>query len=291
MSAIISSIKEDSVLLNLNDSSLQQPTDVPRRSIPIPYFDEYWHTFDSPLHNITVVSGPPFSGKTHLLSRLSSLFRGLVVVLDLDGRLDILIDEANILVLRPSCKNEFVECMVQILSASLFAKFDGNRGNLGLTSDGITCYQFANNAAAELREPLAAIIIDGLGSYYWSCIVGGTWAHLASRTFELVRQISERYGNIPAMVSITAFSPPSAAVSPLNSSTIWPMLQGADAYIFLTRVPIAQRIHDDITSEKNESDTDWLKTSHVRVSIGFVHANIIKNLRMTIDDGGATFIE
>ncbi|KAK9363856.1 hypothetical protein V1504DRAFT_444793 [Lipomyces starkeyi] len=290
MSAIISSIKKDSLLTNLIDPSLQKPTDPPR-PIPIPYFDDYRHTFDSPLHNITVVSGPPFSGKTQLLSRFGSLFNGLVVVLDLDGRFDILDERASILVLRPSTQDEFVECIVQLLSASLFAKFDDQRGNLTLASNSTTFYQFANEAAAKLREPLAAIIIDGLGSYYWSSIVAGTWTHLTSRTFELVRQISARYGDIPAIVSITAFSPPSATASPLNSTTVWPMLQGADAYIFPTRVSVAQRLHDEIDSRKDESHSDWLKASNIEVSIGFVQANVIKNLRMTIDDRGITFGE
>ncbi|KAK9314361.1 hypothetical protein V1522DRAFT_166525 [Lipomyces starkeyi] len=290
MSAIISPVKKDSLLTNLIDPSLQKPTDPPR-PIPIPYFDDYRHTFDSPLHNITVVSGPPFSGKTQLLSRFGSLFSGLVVVLDLDGRFDILDEQASILVLRPSTQDEFLECTVQLLSASLFAKFDDQRGNLTLASNSTTFYQFANEAAAKLREPLAAIIIDGLGSYYWSSIVAGTWTHLTSRTFELVRQISARYGDIPAIVSITAFSPPSATASPLNSTTVWPMLQGADAYIFPTRVSVAQRLHDEIDSRKDESDSDWLTASNIEVSIGFVQANVIKNLRMTIDDRGITFGE
>ncbi|KAK9331099.1 hypothetical protein V1520DRAFT_354342 [Lipomyces starkeyi] len=284
------SVKKDSLLTNLIDPSLQKPTDPPR-PIPIPYFDDYRHTFDSPLHNITVVSGPPFSGKTQLLSRFGSLFKGLVVVLDLDGRFDILDERASILVLRPSSQDEFAECIVQLLSASLFAKFDDQRGNLTLASNSTTFYQFANEAAAKLREPLAAIIIDGLGSYYWSSIVAGTWTHLTSRTFELVRQISARYGDIPAIVSITAFSPPSATASPLNSTTVWPMLQGADAYIFSTRISVAQRLHDEIDSRKDESDSDWLKASNIEVSIGFVQANVIKNLRMTIDDRGITFGE
>ncbi|KAK9486519.1 hypothetical protein V1527DRAFT_451187 [Lipomyces starkeyi] len=290
MSAMISSVKKDSLLTNLIDPSLQTPTNPPR-PIPIPYFDDYRHTFDSALHNITVVSGPPFSGKTQLLSRFSSLFSGLVVVLDLDGRFDIPDERASILVLRPSTQDEFVECIVQLLSASLFAKFDDQCGNLTLASNGTTFYQFANETAAKLREPLTAIIIDGLGSYYWSSIVAGTWTHLTSRTFELVRQVSARYGDIPAIVSITAFSPPSATASPLNSTTVWPMLQGADAYIFPTRVSVAQRLHDEIDSRKDESDSDWLKASNIEVSIGFVQANVIKNLRMTIDGRGITFGE
>ncbi|KAK9389466.1 hypothetical protein V1515DRAFT_265833 [Lipomyces mesembrius] len=290
MSAIISSVKKDSLLNNLIDPSLQKSTDPPR-PIPIPYFDDYRHTFDSPLHNITVVAGPPFSGKTQLLSRFCSLFSGLVVILDLDGRFDLLDERASILVIRPSSQDEFIECIVQLLSATLFAKFDDQRGNLTLTSNNITFYQFANEAAAELREPLAAIIIDGLGSYYWSCIVAGTWTHFTSRTFELVRQVSARYGDIPAIVSITAFSPPSATASLLNSTTVWPMLQGADVYIFPTRISVAQRLHDECDRGNDESDSDWLKASNIRVSIGFVQANVIKNLRMTIDDSGITLGE
>ncbi|KAK9240433.1 hypothetical protein V1525DRAFT_453884 [Lipomyces kononenkoae] len=282
MSAIISSIKIDSLPVNLIEPSVHKPADA-ARPCPLPYFNDYRDSFDSPLHNLTVVSGPPFSGKTQLLSRFSSLFTGLVVVIDLDGRFEILDSGADVLVLRPSSQDEFVECMAQLLSASLFVRLNNKRGNLTFTSNGMTSYQFGTEAGAELREPLAAIVIDGLGSSYWSCVVAGTWAHLTTRTFELARQISARYGDIPAIVSITSFSPPLPTASPVNITSVWPMLQGADAYIFTTRISVAQRLHD---ARNDESDSDWLKTSQIKISIVFIHANVVKNLGMIVDDHG-----
>ncbi|KAK9366043.1 hypothetical protein V1509DRAFT_631083 [Lipomyces kononenkoae] len=285
MASIISSIKIDSLPVNLIDPSLHKPTDSPR-PCPIPYLNDYRGGFDSPLHNLTVVSGPPFSGKTKLLSRLSSLFTGLVVVLDLDGRFEILDVETNVLVLRPSSHDEFVECLVQLLSASLFAKLNDKHGNLTFTSNGNTFYRFALEAGPELREPLGAIVIDGLGSWYWSCVVAGTWTPFTTRTFELARQISARYGDIPAIASITSFSTPLATATLPNITSVWPMLQGADAYIFTARISVAQRLHDVNDGRNDESDSDWLKASHINLAVVFVQADVVKNLSMTVDDDG-----
>ncbi|KAK9464552.1 hypothetical protein V1512DRAFT_249947 [Lipomyces arxii] len=284
MSNILASIRNAPLSINLLSQSSSKSHLPEAKPLRLPYFAEYAST-----NTLTVILGPPLAGKSVLLSQLCSLFTGLVVVFDLDSRLEVTDENAKLLILRPSNADEFLACLRSIKSTDLFQKCKSATGGFKLCSDGSTKYKFSKHAA--LTHPLAAVLVDGLSAFYWESLVLNTWSGITSQTVDLLRDISLQHGNISTTVTLTALSPfPSDTSLTLILESVWPMIQGAGAYVLMTRVPVAERLHDNATDD--DSDPDWLSTSLFKMTLHFPSVSVTKRLSMSTNEtDGVTLLD
>ncbi|KAK9451290.1 uncharacterized protein V1518DRAFT_402688 [Limtongia smithiae] len=333
MSAILRDIKSGSLL----DTLLSPPSEIPFQPPPLPYLDDQqWYANDHQQSNVTLISGPPFSGKSRLLAhsctRLlcsdeSTSGGGVVVVIDLDDRLDELLEAElasvgiegeycrSVLLLKPESEIGFKESLARLLDTRLFDVLDGHTLN-GSLSGGIfdeenVAFKFYIGRTQSSKQqdlcsvPLRGIIIDGLSQYYWphAATSAGSWQAFASSVVDDMRVIATMFGGIPAIVSATSFSTAmvdtASGVSPVTlGETVWPVVPGAATCAVCERVSIKQRMREPSSPaedgrESLNEDEEWARRSMFRVHVGLANKTLRRSaFTMVISDAtGVRFLE
>ncbi|KAK7207316.1 hypothetical protein BZA70DRAFT_270977 [Myxozyma melibiosi] len=368
MTSLLSSNNKDNLLSNLLGAR-SAPASSPRsQPLAFPFFDQFHPTSTSTSafkpHNVTVLCGGPFSGKSRLLSHICALTvipaGGLAVVLDLDHRfVDVARDTialhcaataaaakqtqgddaddrssssdeqvvaAGVLVLRPTREtgaSGLLTCLTRLATAELFEDLVAAVDSSSLLSESsawtdkrhISGHVLAGSVAFDLLaygdertacarstldSPVLAVFVDGLASLYWhlsdpsssSAQVSSsslTWAQVASRTMSALQRVSRVYGSIPALACVTILSP--ATTTPRQSIHVadkaWPMVPGADAYIYLQRIPLRQWRYDapqshNAAGANDDDDADDETTSLVSVQVSSVNASTVKEFKMAL---------
>ncbi|KAK9480927.1 hypothetical protein V1514DRAFT_317388 [Lipomyces japonicus] len=258
MTSSLASIKKGSLLLDFVQPSAHcfNPTRLHNALLPITSLSvvvpgEVNARHDTEISSgIVLLSGPPFSGKSRLLSHLLSHLTssssscpvtGAVVVFDLDGRFNYdpagKLDHAGskMLVIRPASLDQLATCLRMLCSGELFCRLSSC-----LTTSAATPAIFTVNGSdlviashgAHLRQllclPVAAVALDGLAAHYWSSLTTTTagsssslqWHGFITSMMRMARDIVLRFDNIPFFISLTSFSHNTTPTAPATMATV-----------------------------------------------------------------------
>lgn len=207
---------------------------------------------------------------------------------------------AGVLILRPDEEDgasALISCLLRLATAELFTdlvsiisdtssncRLSGKLSSGNISFDLLT-FGDAHHSHAKnlLDECVLGVYIDGMAAPYYDLFSPSpkvmSWNQFSSRTLNCLQRISRVYGDIPTMVGITLFSPSGTAISPLRmSDKAWPMLVGADAYIFL------QRKHSSERHQEDDDNDDEGESTLFDIAVGFITAGVEKKFTMRLSD-------